>query len=427
MSLVVRVYLVAAFCLLAACGEFIVDDQDFSDNRRNLDVTNDNAEEYLWSSYHAIYSPLYASRLHELLDARYFGTTQSGKVGCAHGGTAKIGFPNAVFGAYEEGDDFNLAFYNCSQVGGVVLNGAIRGSYQEISGYNTAFVDSITEDACIAELTEQDFDGVPTVIADQASTLVFDKQGARLFMRYLEPDPDDPLGKDEISTYELSLNEEAIVINRSATLPDSASKEDGAEYYIVKDGEHELVDCAFYEREVELVLTAFKVAAQGLVHTLDGTLELSNAFYERDRRDYHIQSDRLKSSFTLANLTEGYDLRDLSWRVEYGQAVDTNYAVAFSAEAESVSDGVVFEPRTGAFRGTLGEPNPKNGIMVVDGKDDQNTAMNIISALSVTIAIEAEGDQDGDGRGDKTAPNFDLTWKEFLDRDFVRPPVQEIE
>ena len=53
--------------------------------------------------------------------------------------------------------------------------------------------------------------------------------------------------------------------------------------------------------------------------------------------------------------------------------------------------------------------------------------MKINNLSSITIAIEAEGDQTGDGRGDKTAENFDLSWTEFLEREFVRPPVLPIE
>lgn len=430
MSLVVRVCLVAVFGALAACGEFIIDDKDFSDNRRNLDVTNDNAEAYLWSSYQAIYAPLYYSRLNEMLDARYFGNSQAGDVACLHGGRAQIDFPNAVFAVYEEGDRFTLTFDNCSQISGVTLNGVIKGEYKEITGYNTAFVDAITVNECIAEITDQDFDAAPREIIDEAQSVVFDKQGTRLFVRYLDPDPDDALAKIEVNTYELSLSDEAIVVNHSATHAPSASKEDGALLYAVKDGVHEEIDCAFYERSLELDLQGFTVEAEGAVHTLDGLIELSNAFKQRNQRDYHVEAQQLKSSFTVGFLDESYYLNDLSWRMEYGNAVDANYAAAFSAEAESTSSGVIFEPRVSsgaALRGKLNAFTPKQGVLAVDGKDDENMALNIVSDLSVTIAIQAEGDRDGNGRGDLTAPFFDLTWAEFLARDFVRPPVQDVE
>lgn len=187
MGRLIRVGFILLTSLMVACGEFIVDDKDFSDNRRTLDITNDNAEELLWSAYQGFYLPFYYARLDRYLDASLLSATSS-PVNCSTSGTYTANYPQLSGEDYQKGDLFSIEFSDCIEASGVRYNGLLSGRYLEIEGYNKAFQNVVSIDECAADVNEEEFDGLGDLIADEAEMILFDKQGARLFVRYLNPD-----------------------------------------------------------------------------------------------------------------------------------------------------------------------------------------------------------------------------------------------
>ena len=445
MSRLARAFLYSLTALVVGCGEFIVDDQDFSDNRRTLDITNDNAEAYLWSSYQSIFSPLYFARLNEMLDARDFNDVQSGSVACPGGGSAVVNFPNASGERYEESDAFSINYTACFNEAGAQLNGEVSGTYKETEGYNKTFATDLTVAQCIAnlELDEKIDAGRYELIDDQASNLIFDKQGARLFVRYMEQDPQDDQLAIEKRVEELSLDQIAVVVNRSATDFDSSFEEDGARVFVVEDGVQEQIDCAYFNRFVDLTLKDLIVDAGAITHSLSGKLELSNSMGIKDNinderpelttRDdlfYSLKGD-VSSEIDLVNLNESYSIDGLDWGMRFGSADDASWSATFNSEVVSLIDGAIFEVAVttrSPFGGVLGQDNPteQGGIITLEGIDDEAAAIRILGASAISVVIEAEGDQNGDGRSDQTSPIFNVAWTDFLDRNFVRPPVENI-
>ncbi|KZZ63012.1 hypothetical protein A3762_12855 [Oleiphilus sp. HI0125] len=436
MSRLARAFLYSLTALVVGCGEFIVDDQDFSDNRRTLDITNDNAEAYLWSSYQSIFSPLYFARLNEMLDARDFKGVQVGGYTCPGGGSAVVNFPNASGVRYEESDAFSINYTACFNDAGAQLNGEVSGKYKETEGYNKTFATDLTVAQCITnlELDEKIDAGRYELIDDQASNLIFDKQGARLFVRYMEQDPQDDQLAIEKRVEELSLDQIAVVVNRSTTDFDSSFEEDGARIFVVEDGLQEQIDCAYYEREIDLDLQDLIVDIDDNTYELSGKLALKNSMgrevgvSSRQDRVYSLSGD-FTSVLSKGNFREDHSIKDFEWRIEYGPTSQSTWALSFSAELTNQNDGVIFEAfsSTGSpLRGAFDLSVPNLGILSVSGKDDDGVAMNVLNSAGVTFAIQSDGDINGDGRVDLTAPNFNVAWNDFLDRNFVRPPVENI-
>ena len=429
MSRSIRVCVLLLAYLVSACGEFNVDDQDLSDNRRNLDVTNDNAEELLWSAYQAAYSPFYYARVDQFLDASGL-VASSSPVTCSGGGSYTANYPNSVGDEYRVQDAFSIEFDECVRSNGIQLNGLITGRYLEIEGYNTEFSNVVDIDHCASRVVRDEFDGSARVIADQAEMILFDKQGPRLFVRYLNANPTDRTEVVEHAVYELSLSEEAVVLNSSSTVSGSVLDADGASIYKVSEGLEEKVDCTYYERQIDLDLASLTLAASDSTRILNGSVTLTHTQNRAENKILRITSEAIASSLVLGNLSESYTLNDFEWRMEYDEQSQATYGAYFDAELVNNLNGAIGEVRVSngvAMRGALAELHPSSGILSLDGINDENAAMNVNNASSITFAIEADGDQTGDGRGDKTAENFDLSWVQFLNREFVRPPVIPVE
>ena len=430
MSRSIRVCVLLLAYLVSACGEFIVDDKDLSDNRRNLDVTNDNAEELLWSAYEAFYSPFYYARLDQYLDAASL-VASSSPVNCTNGGTYTANYPNAVGEEYQKQDSFSVEFSDCVKSNGIRYKGLISGRYLDIEGYNSEFLEVVDIDQCAARVNREEFDGNARLIVDQAEMILFDKQGPRLFVRYLNSDTDDSTQVIEHAVYELGLNDDAVVFNRSSSVAGSVLDEDGASVYMVEEGLEEKVDCTYFEREIELEFKSLSMAAIDSTRTINGKVTVTHTQNRANNKVLRITSDAVESNIVLGNLRESYTLNDFDWRMEYDEQVQATYGAYFAAEFVNNLNGNIGEVRASsgsAMRGPLAELHPSSGIISVDGVEDENTAMNVNNASSITFAIEAGGDQTGDGRGDKTAENFDLSWTQFLNREFVRPvelPVEQ--
>ena len=428
MSRLLRISALLLASFLVACGEFIVENEEIKDNRRNLDITNDNAEELLWSAYQGFHTPFYYAQFYEYLDA-YSLTANGNSVPCVNGGEYSADSYKPQGAEYEEGDIFNVTFKDCKE-NDITYNGKLSGRYVEIEGYNSEFLNVVDIDQCAARVDRDEFDNGAVLITDQAENVLFDKQGARLFIRYLNSDPDNVTEALEHASYELALNEKAVVVNRSSSSPSSSLESDGASIYKVEDGIQEMIDCAFYKREIELRLESFTIAASDATRLIEGVVTLTHTLNSEENKVLRVEADSLKSQIMLGNLTETYTLNDFDWRMEYDEKVQGTYGAYFSAEFVNDLNGAIGEVRSSsgsALRGDLVDLRPSSGIITVDGVGGENVAMNVNNLSSVTIAIEAEGDRTGDGRGDKTAENFDLSWVQFLDREFVRPPVLPFE
>lgn len=429
MSRLIRISALLLASFLVACGEFIVENEEIKDNRRDLDITNDNAEELLWSAYQGFHTPFYYAQFYEYLDGSSL-TVNSNPVACVGGGEYTADSYKLEGAEYEEGDTFNITFDGCVKENGVTYSGSLSGRYVGIEGYNSEFLNVVDVDQCASRVDRDEFNNGAVLITDQAENVLFDKQGARLFVRYLNPDPDNITEAVEHASYELALNEKAVVVNRSASSPSSSLEGDGASIYKVEEGVQEAIDCVFYKREIELRLDSFKIVASDSTRLIEGVVTLTHTLNSEDNKVLRVEADSLKSTIELGNLTERYTLNDFDWRMEYDEKVQGTYGAYFSAEFINDLNGAIGEVRTSsgsALRGALADLHPGSGIITVDGVGGENVAMNVNNLSSVTVAIEAEGDQTGDGRGDKTAENFDLSWVQFLNREFVRPPVLPIE
>lgn len=426
MSRLVRVSLICLVSLLVACA----DDLDFPDNRRTLDITNDNAEEHLWSAYQVFFATLYFSNLDDSLDSVAFGGG-SGTTSCAASGTREVSFPRTVGEVYEEGDEFSVEYSDCVGSNSIVYSGLIRGKYTEIEGYNAEFRESVTVDQCIAsfEREEEDFDA-PTTIDDQSESVAFDKQGDRLFVRYFNAGSDAAGSQVTKSVYELSLDQNAIVVNRSATDASSTLQSDGAALYKVENGEQEKIDCLFYERRAELKVENLTLDTGSVLHRLSGTFEIIEQLTQEGQSNYRLIGDDISVELRFGNVQELYTLDGLEWRQETDLLTNNTYAITYDSELINRIDGSIAESRSQSgtpLRGRVGDATVNDGVLAVRGKDQDSTAMNVNNSSSITFAIDAKGDQDGDGRRDPTADNFDVSWANFLGRQFVRPPEIELE
>lgn len=429
MSRLVRVSLICLVSLLVACA----DDLDFPDNRRSLDITNDNAEEHLWSAYQVLFSSLYFSDLDDTLDNTDFGGV-TGTGSCSVSGEYAVNFSRETNEDYEESDQFSVTYSDCVKANAVKYNGTVRGEYIEIEGYNPAFSDQVEVADCKAQVEtikndEDDLDD-PVTIDDQAESVAFDKQGDRIFVRYFNSSGGASGSQVTKAEYELSSEQDAVVINRSATDPSSTLASDGAALYKLKDGEHEQINCLYYKRRVELELESFVLVNDSVEHSLGGTLEIIEELTEPGRINYRLLGDDVSVKLRYGNAEEQYYLNELEWRQETEFLTNNTYAISFDAELVNRIDGNISESRSfsgSPLRGVLGAPNASDGILSVFGVNLENAAFNINSASSITFAIEAEGDRNGNGSSDPTADNFDSSWSDFLGRVFVRPPEIAVE
>jgi len=428
MSRLAKAILVSVASCLAACGEFIVDDKDFSDNRRNFDLTNDNAEAALWSAYQSTFAAIYPLDLKEVLDADAFGQN-SGEVNCASGGTKTLTYPRALGERYEEGDRFTLEYTDCVTAQGLTLNGVIRGHYTELDGYNTEFLDSVDITQCVARVDEDESLASPLELTHSTDQVFFDKQGDALIVRYVDlNDGDGGSTKTTQFEYELALGQDAIVVNTSQTAPTSSLASDGAQIYLVQEGEYEEVDCDHYQRVVELTFENVVVENSEVVHRISGDVDLTDTFMLPTQRRNEIEGD-LRVEVEQALYSEVHSVNELEWLFDYDPVSTGSYSVLMNVELVNQATGSITEAQSSTsspLRGVLGEALPNDGIFKVLGISDENGSFNIENTTSITFAIDALGDRDGNGASDRSAELFSVQWTDFLDRSFVQPPLSDL-
>ena len=429
MSRLVRVSLICLVSLLIACA----DDLDFPDNRRSLDITNENAEEHLWSAYKVFFEALYFASLDETLDSTSFDQGKPGS--CSAQDSVTLGFTRQEGDEYEENDEFSVTYSDCVKPNNVTYKGDVRGKYLEVEGYNSAFLDSVSVEQCVEQVEkikgdEEDLED-PARIVNQAESVAFDRQGDRLFVRYLNSG--GALGSQvTVFVEELPSDRDAIVVNFPETdLPSTLeSDSDGAQLFKVKDGEQEQINCLSYKRRVELELENLELVKGSIKYSLSGTLEIIEEVTEPGRINYRLLGDDISVVLSYGNTKESYYLNDLEWRQESELLVNSTYAISFDSELVNRLDGSISESRSlsgSPLRGEVGEPTVNDGILSVLGINLENAAFNVNSSSSITFAIEAEGDRNGNGSSDPTADNFDSSWSDFLGRIFVRPPETVVE
>ena len=369
MNRLIRISVLMLTGVLVACGEFIVENEEIRDNRRDLDITNNNAEELLWSAYQGFYSPFYYAQFYKYLDASSLIATGS-PVACDGGGSYTATSYKPQGDEYKVGDIFAVTFKNCVKENDISYNGTLSGRYVEIEGYNSEFLNVVDVDQCAARVDRDEFDNGAVLITDQAENVLFDKQGARLFVRYLNSDTDDSTEATEIASYELSLNEKAVVVNRSTSSPGSSLASDGASIYKVEDGVQEKIDCVFYKREIEMTIQSFEMVASDSTRLIDGVVTLTHTLNSEDNKVLRVEAESLKSQITLGNLTEKYTLNDFNWRMEYDEKVQGTYGAYSSAEFVNDLSGAIGEVEISsgsALRGVLTDELPRSGIIAVDG------------------------------------------------------------
>jgi hypothetical protein len=416
MKCALRTALFFLLTFLVGCGEFIVDDKEIVENNRTQDITFDNAEELIWNAFHGAGTAFTQSEVKDGLDANFFGG-QSGVQTCAGGGTINYQYSAAPGEVHEAGDTLSLNYDQCVRADSAIVNGQVTGRYTEVEGYNDAFT-GFTMDQCAARVAEKE--SLNTLIVDQAETVIFDRQGAQLFVRYRSSRSGQGGVQVDQSVYILDEGEDAIVVNRSLSDSDSVLPADGAQIFLVKDFVQEQLDCRYYKRTLELVLSSLRVTGQEVETILNTTLTAEHYFRSSTNQDFDASSSFASVSVKKNSYEVPLELRDLQYRQEYDGSPQSTLSVAVSGEMNVAGGGIVEYLTLLPMRsGSVGAV-PVSGQLRVNGIEFDQATMNIDSASLIRFSVAAEGDTTGDSRPDPEPP-FASSWTDFLNRDFVRP------
>jgi hypothetical protein len=419
MDITTRSVLLALVVLLSACGEFIVDDKDFSDNRRSVDIDSDNAESLLWTAYMAGVETFRQSDLAYGLVPQVLGA-QSDTLPCVGGGELVFSFSKGPGERLVAGDTFDLQYSNCIKANGDVANGRVSGRYTEVEGYNYTVEPTLDVDQCIARVREEDAPSA-TIITGEADQVLFRLRGNLISIIYR--DLIDSSNQVDVKTETVNLGETAVVLNRSQTVPSSSRAEDGAHVYLLKNNEPEDIDCD--EARIKGVLDVTNLIVNGDEVSSQMNAAMDFDFWHRNaaNEDYIFESDDVAISLIKNNYTESVSLLELEWQAE----IDAENSNSYSLEVQSellgdAVDGIAEIASPLALRGDLDAPLPDSGQLRVLGEGLEITTFNVDDSTFLRFSVAPEGDVSGDQRAD-AAPLFSTSWVDFLARNFLRPEL----
>lgn len=450
MSRTVRAAILLLAFMCSACGEFVVEDKDFSDNRRNLDITSDNAEAWLWSAKQVVIDNLLNAGLYTNLDASAVGNlklyssfTESsdqpieGTAVCVGGGELafeysrpKGGFDESDDASeliyHEAGDTFKLEYEDCTKEDGVVLDGVVSGTYESLEGYNRIFSESVTIDQCHA-LIERETEELWGLLSDEADSLVLEVINNTVVVRFYEYVSNSSNDLIEVASHTVLPDESTIVVKASSDNSLSAVKEDGVIIYRVEDGGFERIDCAEFRRNIKINVNKLTMVDGQLISSLHGEFNYEGIFRSPINREYVLSSDGasvgISSSDDTNAFKESFELNNLEWRHEYDWAEENSFVV--SASAELIKDDVeeIAELQVDNLRGFEGV-NFHSGGWNIFGREDELAAASVMNNVQLRFNFAEEGDSDGDGKLDFLPNAFSNSWDSFQDRDFIIPLSQ---
>lgn len=422
MDTITRLVLLISFAIVSACGEFIVDDKDFSDNRRSVDITSDNAESLTWTAYMAGVETFRQSELYYGLVPQTFGA-QSGVLSCTGGGEIHYSYSKDVADRLVAGDTFDIQYSNCVRASGEVANGRVSGSYSEVEGYNYSFDSTLDVDECIARVRADEAPNA-VVIDDEADEVIFILGANSLQILYR--DMLNATDQIDVATYSIGLDQQAIVLNRSQTQPSSSREEDGARLYLVLDPKSdakEAVDCDEARIKGSLVVENLIVSGNEVESTLNSSLSFDYWYRESGNEDFVFESDIASIKILKNSYQENVALEGLEWSWEMDAQTTNAYALSLSSEMTGDAVGGVAEIAVLVpLRGGMAESTPGSGQLRVLGVGLERSTMNIDNTTQIRFSVAPEGDISGNLQPN-TAPLFSSSWVDFLERDFLRPEL----
>jgi hypothetical protein len=405
-----RSVLFSIFIFFVGCGEFVVDDKEIVDNNRTQDITFDNAEELVWNAFHGAGTTFRQSELQNGLDASFFGS-QAGVHNCAGGGEISYQYSAAPGDVHQTGDTLSLEYTDCIKANGNTFNGQISGRYTEVEGYNDAFT-GLTMDQCVARVADKET-VTALVIDDQAETVVFERQGAKMYVRYRSA-PNGLSGPPvDQAVYETLESDRTLVINRAPGNYDSVDASDGALLYFVDGFEAKPIDCKYAKRTIDLDVKGLRVQGKSVFSTLDSSLELRHYFRNSNNQDLSITSDLASVVLVKVGHSVSLDMRTLVFRMDYDVVGSSTAGLEYSGEMNVSGDsGVVDYFNLISFSSAYDRDVASSGQFRIRGEGTERVTMNVDSDVTLRFSVSTEGEP---------VPVFSNSWTDFLDRNFVRP------